>query len=250
MANTPLFLLSTLIFVAFLMSPTSFGNDGDDINEKPSSEVILVDQPPEAFISVLRSELPEPVSSEMKNRLLMLLEPEWLPWGDVKFDAAIYLATADNEDDLVVFTGKINEYEVRIISSRTLTRLQIGLPEPQREVLMEGGSIESGAIGNMIEQMVHCRGVDIRDQDYHIQIPWPKELRNGLWFSSNPDQMLARLGMWHQRVDVAVDDAIVSVSTYWKPPQHIGFLLKRSEWFPDDFRAQMNERAAEQRKGG
>ena len=214
------------------------GDDTGSTHRFPDQEVDVVDQSRSSFVPIQLSDLPSSISLTVRGRLVAMLEPGYRPWEREEYYVAVYAAADQEESDLVDVRYVVDEYEVRLLLDQFLVVMQIQLAKSDQRTLAEGGEVPSEQISLLCERMMRLKSDDGSLRSYEIVLPWPKKLKNGMSFSSNPDQRRMAMGRWTQRVDVKVEDGVVKLYAYWKSDRLMHFPLEwRSQCFDADFRS-------------
>jgi len=224
-------------------------------------KILLKDRDPGEFVVWRFEELP----NDIKGTVGVLEGPmrrQALPHKTVRplevkdgldLRVGVFAARDSTEDDVVEYRWTYGGKALRLVVSRNATALDFALD--QLSGCRQGdraGACVAGARA-WVEEVLELRGeYSILEHhiEYCVDLPWPNELRDGVWFSSAPEQNLMRLrGMpfWHDRVDAFVENGTLSILIYRKVGQLLGY-QDGSQWFSDDFRELIHRKAAEQGK--
>lgn len=167
------------------------------------------------------------------------------PLDPGKMAIRVFAATLPAENDLVEYRWIHDGLDIRLLASIDVLQIELDLDQAQKQAGLQ--MTLADYVRDYLINMLQLHGEDQYKDHYQIDLPWPKDLQDGLEFSSNPGQDLNFLTRWHQRVDAFVDGHRFCVLIYKKPDQLMNF-RDGSKWFPSDFRLLVQEKAREQAK--
>lgn len=159
----------------------------------------------------------------------------------------VFAARDSSEDDLVEYRWAYRDRALRVLVGRNAVSMGFALDQLPACQGGHRGAPCVAAVRSWVEETLRLEGKysgPNMEIEYKVDLPWPPELRDGVWFSSAPEQNLMSLrGMpfWHDRVDAFVDGGILNILIFRKVGQ-LQHYQDGSKWFPDDFRKLIRER--------
>lgn len=203
--------------------------------KKTKPELFLRDVPPTRFTVVHWQDIPKEISQEIENRILLSIPKEKRP-NFAQAAISVYCANGKQESDLVEIRWGEEEDAMRLVLNRHLMAVQ--LPRTRfTNGKDEDVEINRGKIERAFSEMLSNQDRSPDEQSQKFQLHWLEEKTPVMRASSAPTFDTGLIQDWSDRVDVVVDNTMVTLFTYWKPAQHVGFFFDVSQWFTDPFRA-------------
>jgi len=188
--------------------------------------------------------LPANIQSQSANELLRVLRKAACPISvvpplhlkpDCEGQVAAYAAKDKTKADLVEYRWTDGERQLAAVVGINGVQVQFDLQLiPECRVKRTGACV--AAARAWVEKVLRLNGKDEYYQDFQIELPWPDELTDGVWFSSAPDLEITKVFRWHFRVDAEVHDGILTFYIYKRVAQLMSF-QDGSKWFDGQFRA-------------
>ncbi len=114
---------------------------------------------------------------------------------------------------------------LRAVIGRNVIALQFPLDAARRQ---EGG------VPGYVKRLLKTGGTEMFGSTYEIAFPWSEKITDGLMLSSAPKERILGLITWPYRVDIVIEEGVVSLLTYRSIPAAYRF-QNGSAWFPQAF---------------
>lgn len=215
----------------------------------------LKDVESNSLIALQFDDLPKAIKSQLYNRLAAVVLRDAHPQRKGRslqpgrMTVRVFAALNHDQDDLVEYRWSYMGQYVRAVASRNALRLEFDLDELGDNPAMHGfGWTEIERVSGFVHRLLRMQDNAMRFErpDYSLDIPWPEELKDGVQFSTNPEHSINAMDgkRWFERVDICVRQRMLSMLFYFKSGR-LMFPRDGSHWFPDDFRAEVLQRARE-----